>query len=281
MAYLKVNFFAPSLIRTVDVDILIPADPQFQFGPPQPVKYKTLYLLHGFMGSHVDWVVKTALDELSSQLNMAIVMPSGENSFYVDMAPQTMRYSKFIGEDLVSFTRKLLPLSDKREDTLIAGLSMGGYGALYNGLKYYKTFGHVIGLSSALVYGEAKHATDEINPMGINRVYFEQIFGDLEKIDASEKNLERLAERVKDDAEKDGTPLDIFFACGYNDSLVFGNRELHKHMDEIGLKHEYREGPGTHDFEFWEEWLNTALDRLYPLPKIPKNMMPFWMEKPE
>jgi S-formylglutathione hydrolase FrmB len=279
MALLHTNFFAPSLIRSVDVDVILPADPMFAFAPPAPQAFKTLYLLHGFMGAHTDGSINTNLSELAQLLNMTIVMPSGENSFYVDMLPQTMQYSKFIGEDLVNVTRRMFPLSDKREDTLIAGLSMGGYGALYNGLKHYKTFGHIIALSSALVYSEAKDATDEINPIGINRVYFEQIFGDLSKLDESDKNIEFLSSQAKANAEADNIPLDVYFACGWNDGLVFPNRKLHEHMKAIGLAHEYHEGPGTHDWTFWSEWLRAGLNRLYPIPPIPQSLMPFWIEK--
>jgi S-formylglutathione hydrolase FrmB len=281
MATLQTSFYSKSLIRSVDIDIVIPCDPMFDFAPPPPKEFKTLYLLHGYSGTHSDWLLRGSIADLANLLNMAIVMPAGENSFYVDMPPSTMRYSQFIAEDLVEFTRTLLPLSRRREDTLIGGLSMGGYGALYNGLKHYKTFGHIIALSSALVYYEAKQATGELNPMGINKTYFEQIFGDLSQLDSTDKNIETLAEIVKKQTDADGTPLDIFFACGWNDSLVFPNRLLHQKMDAIGLAHEYREGAGTHDMVFWQEWLRFGLARLYEVPEIPKEAQPFWIEKPE
>ena len=84
--------------------------------------------------------------------DLAVIMPSGENRFYLDDEKSGELYGEFIGKELVEFTRKLFPLSDKREDTFIAGLSMGGYGAIRNGLKYAENFGCVIGLSAALVH---------------------------------------------------------------------------------------------------------------------------------
>lgn len=65
-------------------------------------------------------------------------MPACENKFYVDNERSHEYYSRFIGEELVDMTRRLFPLSHQREDTFIAGLSMGGYGAIVNGLKYHK-----------------------------------------------------------------------------------------------------------------------------------------------
>ncbi|MDR2606632.1 MAG: acetylesterase [Oscillospiraceae bacterium] len=278
MALIHANFFAPSLMRTVDIDVLIPADPMFSFGAPP--EYKAMYLLHGFMGSHVDWHLNVNLSELSQMTNMAIIMPSGDNAFYVDMEPATMRYSKFIGEDLVNFTRTLLPISGKREDTLLAGLSMGGFGALYNGLKYYKTFGHIIALSSAIVTYEAKYSTADANPLGVNRAYFSTVFGNLDELDSSDKNLDILSEHTLAAAKAEALPLDVFFACGENDSLVQANRLLHRHMKKIGFEHVYEEAPGTHEWSFWDKFLRRGVERLYPLPKIDGAMMPFWREKP-
>jgi S-formylglutathione hydrolase FrmB len=268
-------------MRTVDIDVILPADQMFAFGPPAASEFKTLYLLHGFMGSHVDWHQNVNLSELAQSLNLAIVMPAGENTFYVDLEPATMRYSKFIGEDLVDFTRKVFPLSPKREDTLIGGLSMGGFGALYNGLKHYKTFGHVIALSSAIVTYEAKYSTQDANPMGLNRSYFSTIFGNLDELEQSDKNLDVLAERTFNSAKADGTPLDVYFACGENDSLVMPNRQLHRCMKKLGFEHTYEEGPGTHEWAFWDTYLKRGLERLYPLPTPDSNMMPFWREKPD
>lgn len=82
--------------------------------------------------------------------NLAVVMPAGENAFYVDQPSIGAMHGQFIGEELVEITRKMFPLSRKREDTFIGGLSMGGFGALRNGLKYHDTFGAVICLSGAL-----------------------------------------------------------------------------------------------------------------------------------
>jgi len=281
MALVHANFFAPSLMRTVDIDVLIPADPMFSFGPPDEApELKVMYLLHGFMGSHVDWHLNVNLSELSQMTNMAIVMPTGENAFYVDMEPATMRYSKFIGEDLVNFTRRLLPISKKREDTLIAGLSMGGFGALYNGLKYYKTFGHIIALSSAIVTYEAKYSTAEANPLGVNRSYFATVFGDLDKLESTDKNLNVLSSQTFAAAQAENLPLDVYFACGENDHLAIPNRELHRHMKKIGFDHTYEEAPGTHEWSFWDTFLKRAVERLYPIPTIPREAMPFWQEKP-
>ena len=139
MALVKVDFFSESLMRTVSIQALIPVDKKEIEKEITNEKntYKTLNLLHGIFGNHTDWVCGTRIQRWAQDHDLAVIMPSGENKFYVDNEKSHEYYSRFIGEELVEVTRQLFPLSLKREDTFIAGLSMGGYGAIINGLKYY------------------------------------------------------------------------------------------------------------------------------------------------
>lgn len=81
--------------------------------------YKTLYLLHGIIGDNTDWLYGTRIQRFANELDLCVVMPAGENSFYVDKPWTAQMYGQFIGEELVEFTRKTFLLSDKREDTFI------------------------------------------------------------------------------------------------------------------------------------------------------------------
>ena len=275
MAWLQISFSSSSLNRLVNANVLIPADSRLGMPIRDEKPFKTLYLLHGFTGDHTDWLTNTSLMEMSLLNNLAIVMPSGENSFYVDIEHSGRMYSEFIGRELVAFTRRILPLSHKREDTIIGGLSMGGYGALYNGLKHNDVFGHVIALSSALVVENATKSTYEPNQMGVHRGYFEDVFGDLDKLLESDKNLEVLAKSVIES----GCDLpDLYIACGYNDMLVYGNRMLSAYLKDIGFNHVYEESAGTHEWAFWNTFLKRALARLDLVPKMEPITPPFWVD---
>jgi len=274
MAWLQVSFFSTSLMRSVPLNILIPADSMGPGGPQPKKPYKSLYLLHGYMGNCTDWILNTDISGISQQLNLCVIMPSGENSFYVDH-PSGMKYGEYVSRELVDFTRRLLPLSDKREDTIIAGLSMGGYGAIRNSLKYPDVFGYTIALSSALILNAAISSTYENNPMGINRGYYEAVFGDLDKLKGSDMDPERLAEKI---IIENTTPTDLYIACGYNDALVFSNRELHSYLDKIGYPHKYEEGPGTHEWPFWKTYLRRGLGRIPGLDIAPEFVNPFWID---
>ncbi|MBQ1641096.1 MAG: acetylesterase, partial [Lachnospiraceae bacterium] len=144
MALIQVNYLSKALFRTVPLNVILPVDrfdadtDRYLNGPER--KYKTLYLLHGLLGNYTDWVSQTRIQKWAEEKNLAVVMPSGDNAFYFNSRTPWNDYGTFIGQELVEITRRMFPLSDKREDTYIAGLSMGGFGALRNGIVYSDTF---------------------------------------------------------------------------------------------------------------------------------------------
>lgn len=152
MALLQMQLFSRSLMRTVPVTVVLPADKMTDFNAPllPEKKYPTLYLLHGIFGSSLDWLSGTRIERYATEHDLCVVMPSGDNSFYVDRPGANQNYGMFVGQELVELTRRMLPLSRERKDTFIGGLSMGGFGALRNGLKYSDTFSAIIALSAAL-----------------------------------------------------------------------------------------------------------------------------------
>ncbi|MDR0906720.1 MAG: acetylesterase [Oscillospiraceae bacterium] len=284
MAHLTLNFQANSIFRHTTVNVVIPAETMPGMPPRATPYWKTVYLLHGMTGDATDWESNTALGELAQLTDTAFVMPSGDNSFFLDGESNIAKYSQFIGEELVDFTRRLLPLSPKREDTTIAGLSMGGFGAIHNGLKYHKTFGHIVALSSAITIENAvkiARGEMELDELGHNRSYYEGIFGDLNTVLESDKNPATLARLVKNAATD---PIDLYFACGWNDKLVRLNREFKAQLDEIGLPYTYEEGAGTHEWAFWTKYLRRGLEHAFgqKIPEgIPPQFNPFYIEKTE
>ncbi len=260
MAHLTCNFFSKSLMRTVDITVILPTD-KFVFTDPNyepPKTFKTLYLLHGIFGSTSDWINGTRIEAWANEKDLAVVMPSGENKFYVDNPHSNDNFGKFIGEELVEFTRKTFPLSKKREDTFIGGLSMGGYGALRNGLKYHETFGSIVALSSGLILDAVYNSKyDDPNPIG-NRYYYESIFGDIEQLKGSDMDYYHLIDSI----DSEDMP-ELFLACGTEDELLFEqNEELHAYLEKKKIKHEYQTGPGGHDWVFWDTYIYKALEWL-------------------
>ena len=260
MAIIEVNFISKCLMRTVTFNAIIPVNkfgPQAENAEQKPLK--TLYLLHGIFGNYTDWVNGTRIQAWAEANDLAVIMPSGENRFYLDDEKSGELYGEFIGKELVEFTRKLFPLSDKREDTFIAGLSMGGYGAIRNGLKYAENFGCVIGLSAALVHDTWKDADNSAPIFTFRRNYYEAIFGEYDKVKGSDKDPKALLLKLKEE----GRPVPkMYLCCGTEDGLVTANRDFRDFLNENGVDLTYVEGPGKHDWVFWDTYIKKVLDWL-------------------
>jgi S-formylglutathione hydrolase FrmB len=275
MALIQANFTSLCLKRTVPFNAILPADQMSSLYMPARLPLKAFYILHGYTGSCMDWFLNSELGDLSAKYGLAFIMPDAENHFYVDDHKRCDLYGEFIGRELVDFTRRVFPLSREAGDTIIGGVSMGGYGALRNGLKYSDVFGHVIAISPAIITQELRAATDEPNHVGATRGFYESVFGDLDKAAESDVDLHWLVNRLH---EKGGKFPDIYIACGYNDMLVYESRRLDGHLNALGIQHAYEEGHGTHDYEFFNAYLRHALDRLnLDTPQALPN--PFWVNR--
>ncbi|HEY8363160.1 MAG TPA: alpha/beta hydrolase-fold protein [Tissierellaceae bacterium] len=258
MALLQVNFASKTLRKIVVFCATIPLDtieePMEERQERKPLK--AVYLLHGYTGHYMDWVWGSRIVELSQKYNIAVFMPSGENSFYLDDEDKGEFFGEFIGKELVEFTRRMFPISNKREDTFIGGLSMGGYGAIRNGLKYNETFGRIIALSSALIIRKIAGISSDFRDAIADYKYYRRVFGDLDQLIGSDKDPEALVLKLKDmnaDIPK------IYMACGTEDFLLAENREFYNFLVKEKIDVTYEEGPGAHDWKFWDEYIEKAL----------------------
>ena len=274
MALIQINFMSECLLRTVTVNAIVPFDKITMPGMPEREKkpFKTLYLLHGILGNYTDWLSGTRIQRWAEEKNLAVIMPSGENHFYVDCKATGERYSEFIGWELPQKMRTLFPLSEKREDTFIAGLSMGGYGAITNGLKYHETFGCAAGLSSALILdkicNKKEEAEQDLTALMFGEDYTKTIFGAIEQIAGSDKDYKALALKLKDN--NINIPK-LFLCCGTEDTLLEANRDFSDFLKANQIPHEYAEGPGGHEWDFWDTWIKNVLDWL-PLEDTPADL---------
>lgn len=140
MAWLSVDFDSKALRMPCSLDILMPQGHG---------NYKTVFLLHGAGGDRTTWLLKTRISDYASQRNLAVIMPSGNNSFYVNNV-NGKNYEDFISEELPALTKTWFSLSDRKEDRLIAGMSMGGYGAFVNAMHHPDVFGYAASFSGVL-----------------------------------------------------------------------------------------------------------------------------------
>ena len=257
MAVLTCNFLSKCLGRMVSFHAIIPSASFGDMLHPNSTPYadvkpfKTLYLLHGIGGNDSDWLMGSRVAHYAEAHRLAVIMPAGENGFYTDTS-SAHQYGEYVGRELVAATRSMFNLSHERDDTYIGGLSMGGYGALRNGLKYSDTFSKIVALSSALVMEDAPKSTSEsFWPFG-KRDYFERVFGDLDQLDGSDFDVYALATKC-------AANVHIYSACGTEDTLLDKNRRFAEHLRSLGANCTYEEGPGGHDWPFWDQYIHKAI----------------------
>lgn len=259
MAFLNGTFFSKELSRPVHYTAVLSNDCQWGVDTNPHFKRgtKNVYLLHGYSGCDTDWFTNAPLGDLANRFNVNFFMPNGDNSFYLNQPETGAKYQSYVGKEFIEYTRKTFGLSDKREDTLIGGLSMGGFGAIHTALSYPETFSGVIALSSALIVDGLKYFSPDMdNPMA-NYTYYEHTFGNLSTVAETNRNPRVLAAKLM---ETEISRPEIFMACGTEDFLFRENNNFKDYLDSIGYPVTYVTAPGVHDFVFWRTHLVKGLE---------------------
>jgi len=225
-------------------DVLLFTPPQFESGECVPL----LLLLHGVYGCQWNWwlngdVAATAIEMLraGSMTPMMIAMPSdglwGDGSGYVPHAHGN--YEQWIAEDLPACLREMFPQLDL-EKFFLAGLSMGGFGALRLGMKYAS---RVAGISAHSTLTNVAQLPRFIPYPASAFLYAGEADTDL--LHWAKVNRARLPP--------------IRFDCGLEDSLLDENRDLHRALEHLGVPHVYEEFAGGHDWPYWTEHVRATL----------------------
>lgn len=223
--------------------------------PPYPV----IYLLHGMFGDETSWLRKTRIELYAQEYGFALVMPYGENGFYTDMA-HGQRWFTYLTEELPRFVRMNFRISGRRRDTFIAGLSMGGYGACKAALTNNWQYAAFASLSGAVDVEElARFAVAQ----GITQIA-EDVLGDLSRIKDSPADLLGLAGRLK---RKGDRMPPAYIACGIDDTLCYPmNLHLKAGLERLQYPMAFVEGPGKHEWRFWDQQIEQAVKWFARLP---------------
>lgn len=247
MALINLNFFSEMLGVCTEVCVLMPQkSTNGQIGinsAAESEKYKCMYLLHGLSDDQSIWLRRSAIERYASEHGICVVMPNGGRSFYTDMKYGAAYYS-YISEELPRVMKEFFNISDKREDTYIAGLSMGGYGALKTALRNSDRYCAAIALSPvANIHNELFRDTEI------------PIWGENLEI-PSEDDIYELVRMKNTDPNKPK----IYHAIGTADFMYEDNLKLKSIMDSLDYDYTYCEAKDrAHTWDFWDEQIEKAM----------------------
>lgn len=215
--------------------------------------YPVLYLLHGAYGHFSDWLSstpdKTTVKNLADQYNIIIVMPEGETfSFYLDSpVNKGSQFETYITQEVIQKIDKTYRTINDKKGRVIAGLSMGGHGALYLSAKHPELFCAAGSMSGAVDMGTmlGREPNDQVIKL------MQPVFGD----QSTNQNLYDqnavigMIDKIK------ANKLALIIDCGVDDFLIEPNREMHRRLVYSKVPHDYTERPGAHTWEYWENAL--------------------------
>lgn len=254
MAHLSINFKSEALHMPVLLDVIMP---QGRGG------YKTLYLLHGAGGDHSTWYGKSRIDDYVDNKNIAVIMPSGNNKFYVNNE-HGKDYFTFITEELPQVCERWFSVSREAADRYIAGNSMGGYGALYSALKKPGFYAGAFGMSPYLSAGESLKNYLEKGKKGLGEDLY-PVFGDCGNYAQKMFDLGDLAHNL---GENSGNCVDnstkFIISCGLQDKTVNPQlcEKLADCMKSEGYKVDFIGEPGEHDWDYWDMCIRKIVDTI-------------------
>jgi len=233
---------------TLPYNVILPPD----YDTARATRYPVFYLLHGLTGHYSDWLTKTNVADYAAEYRFIVVMPEGNDSWYTDST--TDKYESYILQEVLPDVQQRYRTIEARYGRAIAGLSMGGYGAIKFGLKSPQTFIFAASMSGA--FGATRWTEKEIpaswqeslklyGPAGSDTRQGNDLFEIIKKLSVG---------RIQ------SLPF-FYFDCGTEDSpLIFPyNRELAVLMFEKKIPHEYRELPGDHSWGYWDSQVQEVL----------------------
>ncbi len=246
------SFYMPNLGKTKKLSILLPV----QYNPKS--RYPVLYLLHGYTGGNQDWPSRTKIRDYLRDIPLIVVMPDAENSWYVNSATEPNdRFEDYLVKDIPLYINKMYSTDTTRQG--IAGLSMGGYGAVVLALKHPSRYRFAASLSGAITF-----------PRGLNdstRPAERALFPSLKKAFGEKSNDGRSAGDVFQlyrQTARDSLPY-LYLVIGTQDgyrSFLPAHRAFTDLLRSYGAAYEYHETPGGHNWQYWDREIQPILKRM-------------------
>lgn len=265
MAFIQANFCSAVLGKNTSINFFLP-ERRHRPRTAQDIKYPVLYALHGLGQDHTNWLRDGYIEHLLKEEDVIVVMPDCEKSFYTD-AVHGYQFFTYLTEELPLIVGNYFSASRKREDTCIAGISMGGYGALKAALLRPDLYRQVFALSPSVQPYDAIGST----PKGMYsctdfEANFDNIFGSEEAFMQSPNNLHNAMEHF---LKTPYTDMQFGICCGRQDFLYPVNRDFISTMQCAGMNVDFFDGNGEHNWDYWNKAMPAVLHKLGLLTSAP------------
>jgi putative tributyrin esterase len=235
-----------SLDRDVPYRVVLPAD----YTTTKKHRYPTLYLLHGLTGTYTNWQTNTNLLSYAARYSLLIILVEGADSWYTNAAtPPQDRYEDYVLKDLIPDVDKNFRTLPDRNHRAIAGLSMGGYGAMKLALRSPDTFAFAGSFSGAFGITRDQKSQKTYAKYGLDKV-----FGPLDASGQSDNDIYMLANK----ANASALPY-FYFDCGTEDAFLEQNRDFDRLLNILKIVHEFHELSGNHNWKYWNQQLEVML----------------------
>jgi len=260
MALLRCDIFSDVLGLSTSLTVILPQATSTQIGMTGSTRDSdppVLYLLHGLSDDDTIWLRRTSIERYVAPLGVAVVMPQVHRSFYTDEVYGN-RYWSFLSEELPDLVHGFFRLSRRREDTFVAGLSMGGYGAMKWALRYPERFAAVASLSGVMdIASRQQDPAVQDDPgrddPGPDNQMMRRIFGDRPAGGTDDDLLALL-----DGLDPAAAPA-MYVCCGTEDVLYTDNRRFVAAATGRDLPLVSNFGPGEHDWAYWDARIQDVL----------------------
>jgi putative tributyrin esterase len=212
-------------------------------------RFPVLYLLHGLYGDYLNWDTRTNLESYAEKYELIVVMPDAGDSWYTNSATDPRdKFEDYIAKDLVAEIDGKFRTLRSRNKRAIAGLSMGGYGALKIALRYHVDFAFAGSLSGALDAPQ-----DLGNKKPEFRAQLVRVFGPPGSAVRADNNVFSLLHNAPKDLPH------FYLACGTEDDFLQVNRDFATQLSSRGASYEYDETAGGHAWDYWDRSVQDLL----------------------
>ena len=269
MTQMKLCFLSRELGMRTKVNVILPTGRPIRYEKRPREVYQVLWLLHGGTDDYNDYIQSSNICRYADDYKIAVILPEDDDAFFTDgYLPNEGRYFSYVTEELVQMCRSILPISPKREDNFVGGLSMGSGGAMKCAVLHPELYEAALLMSGS---GIRMHRAEDKWVAGfLDKVIQGEDLSEYPPVVDYKRDVQMAIPIYNILKERMDSLPKLFFTCGGDDRILRDVKHALKFYDHMGLKYFYEEVPGyKHEWDFWDLTMRKALGSWLPLKHAP------------